>query len=59
MHINPDHFLETAAGRVTTPERNAEAWKQCFELLDAALQSSDASTKVYVLIGPQGSGKST
>lgn len=59
MHINPDHFLETSAGRVTTPERNAEAWKQCFELLDAALQSSDVSTKVYLLIGPQGSGKST
>lgn len=59
VHINPDHFLETAAGRVTTPERNAEAWKQCFELLDAALQSSDVSTKIYVLIGPQGSGKST
>ncbi len=59
VHINPDHFLGTAAGRVTTPERNAEAWKQCYELLDATLQSSDVVTKVYVLIGPQGSGKST
>jgi predicted kinase len=59
VHINPDHFLQTAAGRVTTPERNAEAWKQCFAALDAALQRSDLSTKVYLLIGPQGSGKST
>lgn len=59
VHINPDHFLQTAAGRVTTPERNAEAWRQCFAAFDAALQSSDVSTRVYLLIGPQGSGKST
>lgn len=24
--IDPDTFLETASGRVWTPERNAEAW---------------------------------
>jgi predicted kinase len=59
VHINPDHFLQTAAGRVTTPERNAEAWKKCFAAYDAALQDSDLSTRVYLLIGPQGSGKST
>jgi predicted kinase len=59
LHINPDHFLQTAAGRVTTPERNAEAWRQCFAAFDAALQSSELSTRVYLLIGPQGSGKST
>jgi predicted kinase len=59
VHINPDHFLQTADGRVTTPERNAEAWAQCFVALDAALQSSNVSTRVYCLIGPQGSGKST
>ncbi len=59
MHINPDHFLQTTAGRVTTPERNAEAWTQCFAALDVALEASDPSTMVYVLVGPQGSGKST
>jgi len=59
VHINPDHFLQTLAGRVTTPERNDEAWKKCFAALDAALQGADLATKVYVLIGPQGSGKST
>jgi len=59
VHINPDHFLQTADGRVTTPERNAEAWQQCFTALDTALQSSNVSTRVYLLIGPQGSGKST
>lgn len=59
MHINPDHFLQTVAGRVTTPERNAEAWQQCFAALDAALQRSEVWSRLYLLIGPQGSGKST
>ena len=58
MHINPDHFLQTPAGRITTPARNAEAWTQCFAALDAALQAAPADARVYVLIGPQGSGKS-
>jgi hypothetical protein len=40
MHINPDHFLETDAGRLTTPERNKVAWKRCFEALDLALQDA-------------------
>jgi hypothetical protein len=59
VHINPDHFLQTTAGRVTTPERNAEAWTQCFAALDLALDAADLATRVYVLVGPQGSGKST
>lgn len=59
VHINPDHFLQTSAGRVTTPERNAEAWAMCFTALDAALDEAALSTKVYVLIGAQGSGKSS
>ena len=59
MHINPDHFLQTSAGRLTTPQRNAEAWAKCFAALDAALDAVASSNKVYVLIGPQGSGKSS
>jgi predicted kinase len=59
VHINPDHFLQTTVGRVTTPERNAEAWTKCFEALDDVLDSADLATRVYVLVGPQGSGKST
>jgi hypothetical protein len=59
VHINPDHYLETPAGRITTPERNAEAWKRCFAALDVALESAALEAKVYVLVGPQGSGKST
>jgi hypothetical protein len=59
MHINPDHFLETHAGRVTTRERNEVAWEQCFHALDLALHNANLGTKVYVMIGSQGAGKST
>jgi predicted kinase len=59
VHINPDHFLQTSAGRVTTPERNAEAWVKCFSAMNAALEEAALSTKVYVLIGAQGSGKTS
>lgn len=59
MHINPDHFLQTKSGRVITPARNAAAWAKCFDLLSEALQNASPSTKVYLLIGPQGCGKST
>ncbi len=59
MHINPDHFLETESGRVTTPERNQRAWEQCFEALGEALRSATSATRVFVLVGPQGAGKST
>jgi predicted kinase len=59
VHINPDHFLETPDGRLTTPERNAEAWIRCYEALDAALAAANLSTRVFVLVGAQGSGKST
>lgn len=57
MHINPDHFLETPEGRLTTPERNADAWKKCYSALEAALAVATPSTKLYVLVGAQGSGK--
>ncbi len=58
-HINPDHFLQTDAGRVITPELNAEAWRLSYQAFDAALLHSTESTTLYVLVGPQGSGKST
>ena len=59
MHINPDHFLVTPDGRVTTPERNAWAWAQCLAALPAALTAAGPGSTLYVLIGAQGSGKST
>jgi hypothetical protein len=59
VHINPDHFLETAEGRVTTSERNTWAWQQCFVELREALKATRPDTRLYVLVGAQGSGKST
>lgn len=59
MHINPDHFLETPAGRVWTKEANAKAWAKSYELLDECLAAAAPGARVYVLIGPQGAGKTT
>ncbi len=59
MHINPDHFLQTANGRVLTPERNQMAWAKAYEALEAALSAATPHTIVYVLVGAQGAGKST
>jgi hypothetical protein len=58
-HINPDHFLQTEAGRVITPELNARAWKQSYQAFDDALLRATDATTLYVLVGPQGAGKST
>ncbi len=59
MHINPDHFLETDSGRVTTHERNNEAWRQSYRSFHRALAAAAPGTKVYLMVGAQGSGKST
>jgi predicted kinase len=58
-HINPDHFLQTQTGRVITPELNAEAWKKSYQAFDAALLHATEATTLYILVGPQGAGKST
>ena len=60
MHLNPDHFLETPAGRIWTAELNAQAWARCFEELPGALAvASQRGACLYVMVGAQGSGKST
>ena len=59
VHINPDHFLETPSGRVNTADRNAAAWRQSFAAFDDALRARTSRSIVYVMIGCQGSGKST
>lgn len=59
MHINPDHFLETEDGRVITPELNQRAWAQSYDAFHEALARATPATKVYVMVGPQGAGKST
>lgn len=58
-HINPDHFLDTPQGRLTTAERNAFAWQQCRAALAAALRGAPAGARLYLMIGAQGAGKST
>lgn len=58
-HINPDHFLDTPQGRDTKPERNALAWQQCRAALDAALRGAAPGARLYLMVGAQGSGKST
>lgn len=59
MHINPDHFLQTERWRVVTPDRNNAAWDQCYKVLASELVRQGRDSKVFVLVGPQGAGKST
>ncbi|HEY4074968.1 MAG TPA: hypothetical protein VGM52_17875 [Herbaspirillum sp.] len=59
IHLNPDHYLQTSTGRVFTPERNAAAWEQLYADLDAALQCRTMGENLFVVMGVQGSGKST
>ena len=59
MHINPDHFLQTPQGRVITPELSDLAWSQCYEVFERELSTAGSTARVYVLVGPQGAGKST
>lgn len=59
MHINPDHFLQTAAGRVVDEARNTAAWAKCNAALDTALVQPQVASVLYVLVGAQGAGKST
>lgn len=58
-HINPDHYLETDAGRVFTAERNAEAWELAYQKLDSSLSSLPAGKTLHLVVGVQGAGKST
>ncbi|KER72693.1 hypothetical protein HR51_08775 [Burkholderia cepacia] len=57
MHLNPDHYLQTDAGRVFTIERNAAAWEQLYADLSAALLTD--RRRIVMVIGVQGAGKST
>jgi predicted kinase len=59
IHLNPDHYLQTDSGRVFTPERNAAAWEKLYLDLDAALRHWQGNANLFVVVGVQGSGKST
>ncbi|MBS1910902.1 MAG: AAA family ATPase [Bacteroidetes bacterium] len=58
-HINPDHFLQTSAGRIDTPERGRTAWEQAYAELAARLLAVGGAGTLYVVCGLQGAGKST
>ncbi|MCJ2123642.1 AAA family ATPase [Methylobacterium sp. J-077] len=55
--IDPDRFLETEAGRVWTPERNAEAWRLAYAALEQALAGGRID-QVVIVCGLQGAGQS-
>ncbi len=58
-HINPDHFLQTTAGRVITSQRNALAWRQAYAALEDALRATEPKPRLFLLVGVQGAGKSS
>lgn len=59
IYINPDTYLETAAGRVFTVERNEAAWARALARLSAAMTDKLAPECLYVVVGVQGAGKTT
>ncbi|MCJ2118580.1 ATP-binding protein [Methylobacterium sp. J-001] len=56
--IDPDRFLETAGGRVWTPERNGEAWRLAHAALEEVLAAGGVD-RVVIVCGLQGAGKSS
>lgn len=57
IYINPDSYLETAAGRVFTIARNKAAWARALTDLSVALTNKLAVERLYVVVGVQGAGK--
>jgi predicted kinase len=58
-YINPDHYLQTESGRVFTPERNEVAWERAYADLELGLRHAALGTKLYIVVGVQGAGKTT
>jgi len=58
-HIDPDHYLQTANGRMYTPERGKAAWHLAYADLEVALRDLGAVGTLYVVCGLQGAGKTT
>lgn len=59
MHLNPDHFLQTKNGRLINAELNRLAWQRAHLALSKALLAIPKPSRLYLLIGAQGAGKST
>jgi predicted kinase len=58
-HVNPDHYLQTPDGRVSSAERGKQAWESAYAELESLLQEFGASGTLYVVCGLQGAGKTT
>ena len=59
VSINPDDFLETAQGRVWTPERGEAAWDQSYRALEQAIMQHAGPVRVVLVCGVQGAGKTS
>jgi len=57
--FNPDDYLQTAEGRIYTEERNAAAWEQMYADLESLLCTAGPQTRLFVVMGVQGGGKTT
>ena len=57
--FNPDDYLQTPEGRVYTDERNAAAWERSYSELEALFREATQETHFFIVIGVQGSGKTT
>lgn len=57
--FNPDDYLQTSEGRVYTEERNAAAWEQMYRDLQLLLSAAGPETRLFVVMGVQGGGKTT
>ncbi|MBE7942829.1 hypothetical protein IM725_19865 [Ramlibacter aquaticus] len=58
-YFNPDVYLETDSGRVFTPERSAAAFERAYADLERALLLASPGARLFVVVGVQGSGKTT
>src|SRR5262245_24432756 len=57
--FNPDDYLQTPQGRVFTEERNAAAWEQLYEDIEALFAAGAPETRFFIVMGVQGAGKTT
>lgn len=58
-YFNPDDYLEAAGVRVFTPASNATAFDRAYTDLERALQSASPASRLFVVVGVQGGGKTS
>ena len=57
--FNPDDYLISLERRVFTNERNAIAWENLYSDMDALFRVADGDTRLFIVMGVQGAGKTT